>query len=228
MNNKNIAITLATVVFLTACDIGDNSHIKLKHDDDRSSSYPNYINRRKVGIKNHTPTNTNTSYVVSYCQEFMQYEMEIPRNSRWSSVENITESTSGWQWQGWVEFDGERSNFICNLDNNEVTAYFHKETYPDYFPGRFYEGGDRINNSSISVVNSCKNFMQYEMGFPSNGRWSSTKNVTKTAEGWQWRGWVNVYGEKNKFVCTVDPNGVRVATNFEDSYNYEYEYNYTY
>ncbi|NET42834.1 hypothetical protein [Okeania sp. SIO2B3] len=228
MNNKNLAITLATVVFLAACDVGNNSHIKLKHDGYHSSGYPNYINRRKVGIKNHIPANSNTSYVVSYCQEFMEYEMGIPRNSRWSSRENITESTSGWQWQGWVEFDGERSSFICNIDNNEVTAHFHQETYPDYFPDRFYEGGDRINKSNISVVSSCKEFMQYEMGIPSNGRWSSTQNVTKTAEGWQWRGWVNVYGERNKFVCTVDPNGVRVATNFEDSYNYEYEYNYNY
>ncbi|NEP89030.1 MAG: hypothetical protein F6K18_20565 [Okeania sp. SIO2C2] len=224
MNSKNLAITLATFVFLTACDVGNNSHIKLKNDGDHSSGYPNYINRRKVGIKNHIPTN----HVVSYCKEFMQYEMGIPSNSQWSSAGNITESTSGWQWQGWVEFDGERSNFICNIDNNEVTAYFHKETYPDYFPDRFYGGSDRIHNSNISVVSSCKEFMQYEMGIPSNGGWSSTQNVTKTAEGWQWRGWVNIDGERNKFVCTVDNNGVRVATNFEDSYNYEYEYNYTY
>ncbi len=224
MNNKNLAITLATVVFLAACDAGDNSHIKL-----RSYSYPDRTNHRKVRVRNYGKNHNDTSYVVSSCQEFMEYDLGFPRNGRWSSEDDITKTTLGWQWQGWVEFDGEKSNFVCNINNNEVTAYIHQqETYPYSFPNRLYENDNRTNGNSVSVVSSCQEFMQYEMGFPRNGQWSSTKDVRKTIEGWEWRGWIDVYGERNKFVCTVDNNGVRVSTNFEDSYNYEYEYNYTY
>ena len=133
MNKKTLVIILVTFVFLEACDVGNNSHIKL-----RSYQYPSQINQRKVRLKNHDKTNIDTSYILSYCQEFMEYEM----------------------------------------------------------------------------------------GFPRNGKWSSQKNMRKTIEGWEWRGWVDVYGEVNKFVCTVDNNGVRVSTNFEDSYNYEYNYTY--
>ncbi|NEQ38652.1 MAG: hypothetical protein F6K40_21225 [Okeania sp. SIO3I5] len=222
MKKKNLAITLATVVFLTACDVGNNSDIKLRNYD-----YPGTINHRKLTRRNARETNINTNYIVRSCQEFMEYQMGFPRNGRWSSVEDITKTQSGWQWQGWVEFDGEKNNFVCNIDDNEVTAYtYKKETYPDSFPERLYEYENPTNASSI--VSSCQEFMKYEMGFPSNGRWSSQKDVRKTIEGWEWRGWIDVYGERNKFVCNVDNNGVRVSTNFEDSYNYEYEYNYTY
>ncbi|MGD1716792.1 hypothetical protein [Dapis sp. BLCC M172] len=222
MKKKNLAITLATVVFLAACDAGDNSHIKL-----RNYWYPGRINQRKVRVKNHDKTNINTSFVISSCQEFMEDEMGFPSNGRWSSVDDITQTQLGWEWRGWVEFDGERSNFVCNINNNEVTAYTHKqEKYPYSVPDTLYEHENKNNNSSI--VSSCQKFMEDEMGFPRNGNWSSQKDVRKTREGWEWQGWVDVYGERNKFVCTVDNNGVRVSTNFEDSYNYEYEYNYTY
>lgn len=215
MKKKNLVITLATIILLAACDVGNNSHIKLK-----SYQYPSKINHRKVKLKNYDQTDIDTSYVVSSCQEFMENELGFPRNGQWSSGEDITETQFGWEWQGWVEFDGERSNFVCNIDNNEVTAYFdQKETYPNSL-----HEYDHLNSSS--VVNSCKKFMEYEMGFPRNGKWSSQKNMRKTIEGWEWRGWVDVYGEVNKFVCTVDNNGVRVSTNFEDSYNYKYEYTY--
>ncbi len=221
MNKKNLLIILVTFVFLEACDVGNNSHIKL-----RSYQYPSKINQRKVRLKNHNKTNIDTSYILTSCQEFMEYEMGFPSNGRWSSVEDLTQTKSGWQWQGWVEFDGERNNFICNINDNEVTVYYDKnETYSDSLPQNLY-GSENMNANGI--VNSCQEFMAHQMGFPRNGKWSSQKDVRKTIEGWEWQGWVDVYGERNKFVCNVDNNGVRVSTNFEDSYNYEYEYNYTY
>ncbi len=222
MNNKNLAMTLATVVFLVACDAGDNSYIKL-----RSYNSPDYLNHRKVGA-NYSQTNFDKSYVASSCKEFMQYEMGFPHRAKWSSVEDITETTSGWQWRGWVDVYGERSNFVCNIDknNHEVIAFTHKENYPHHFPNTLHENNNKTNAGN--VVSSCKEFMQYEMGFPHSVRWSSAQNVTKTIEGWQWQGWVDIYGERNKFVCTIDNNGVRVATNFEDSESYEYEINFPY
>ncbi|MEB3341208.1 hypothetical protein [Okeania sp.] len=232
MNKKNLALALFTVVFLAACDVGNNSHIKLK-----DYNYPSQVNPKKVRTKNDVQSNINTNYVVNSCQEFMEDEMGFPRNGRWSSESDITKTELGWKWGGWVEFDGEKSNFVCNIDNNKVTAYtFDTEPYsyhfpddssqyePDIIPDNSYQYKNPTNTSS--VVSSCQEFMEYEMGFPRNGKWSSQKDVRKTIEGWEWRGWVDVYGERNKFVCTVDNNGVRVSTNFEDSYNYEYEYTY--
>ncbi|ABG51999.1 hypothetical protein Tery_2823 [Trichodesmium erythraeum IMS101] len=221
MKKTKLVITLATVVFLAACDVGNNSHINL-----RNYGYPNRMNQRKMRLKNYYQTNIDANYVVSSCQELMEDEMGFPKNGQWSSVEDITKTQSGWQWQGWVEFDGERNNFLCNVDNNEVVAYpYKKEIYPDSFPDNLSESK---NLNASSVVTSCQEFMAYEMGFPKHGNWSSQKDVRKTRKGWEWQGWVDLYGERNKFVCTVDNNGVGVSTNFEDSYNYEYEYNYTY
>ena len=226
MNKKNLAITLATVVFLAACDAGNNSHVRLNNYGNTDIATKRKIGRRNYRKPDHQNNSyIDNSYIASSCQEFMEYEMGIPHNSRWSSVEDLTETTDGWQWRGWVDVYGERNSFVCNINGDEVTAFTHRdESYPDTFYDNdtFYNHKNNINTGDVAT--SCKEFMEYEMGISRNSQWSSAQGITKTIEGWQWQGWVNVDGERNKFVCTIDHNGVNVATNFEDSYEYEYTY----
>ncbi|MDJ0554318.1 MAG: hypothetical protein QNJ68_07765 [Microcoleaceae cyanobacterium MO_207.B10] len=225
MNKKNLAIALASFVFLAACDAGNNSHVRLKNYGDTDIT----TNKRKIARRNYRrnyPKNYSykeRNYVASSCKEFMQYEMNIPLNSQWSSVEDLIETGDGWEWRGWVDVYGERNSFVCNINGNKITASTHlDESYPDTFYDHKYD----YKRNHGSIANSCKDFMEYEMEIPRNSQWSSVDGIIKTYDGWQWQGWVDVYGERNKFLCTVNPNGVNVVTNFQDSYNYEYEYTY--
>ncbi|MGB3508520.1 MAG: hypothetical protein WBA93_04630 [Microcoleaceae cyanobacterium] len=225
MNKKNLAIALASFVFLAACDAGNNSHVRLNNYGNTDIT----TNKRKFARKNYSKTYRRNDgyrdnhYIASSCKEFMEYEMDIPINSRWSSVEDLTQTGDGWQWRGWVDVYGERNTFVCNINGNEVTAFTHRdESYPD----TFYDNKYDYKRNNGSIASSCKEFMEYEMGIPGNSQWSSVDGITQTFEGWQWQGWVDVYGERNKFLCTVDRDGVNVVTNFQDSYNYEYEYTY--
>ena len=228
MNQKNLAIAFATVVFIAACDAGNNSHIKLKNYGNTYTT-----NNRQIGRRNYSKISRlndgykDNSYIASSCKEFMEYEIGIPSNSQWSSIENLTETTDGWQWEGWVDIYGERNNFVCTINGDQVTAFTRRSySYPDNFYENRYDYKYDNKRKNSSVASSCKEFMEYEMGISRNSQWSSVEGITKTVGGWEWEGWVDIDGERNKFVCTIDNNGVNVVTNFQDSYNYEYEYSY--